>query len=316
MNTMLSATSDDSDGNLPSASMQDYHSLFINRTDIWFRQWSDGERCGYACVKPDSKSYEPIRDSLILRHLEGTVTCSWPAVDQAGLSRWACWDSDHENGYIVRLQQLLACWGMQSYREAVRPGRDGHLWLFLAEPIAAADLLLFNLEALAHAGIAIDAVEFFPKSADRLSQVRGPLGIHRKPGADNMRGWFESAPKSLECQLAFLSSIERVKVAPIQRLAAYRKSVVNQSTQRQYPRQIKTSPLHDSFRISDHIDLNLCKRVGQDLAAPCPACQAEGRDRTGDNLRISPNGRFCCVQGGPGKVHRQRDIRRALILGL
>lgn len=295
-----------------------YRLLFINRSDIWFRQWIDLQhKCQYSAVKPGSKRYEPVSDELIWRHLAGKVTCSWPAVDEGGNSRWVCWDSDHESGEIERLQRLLANWGMPSYREAMRPGRDGHLWMFLSQPAPAGDLILFNQEAFAHGGVENDAVEFFPKSADRFSQVRGPLGVHRKPGANGIRGWFQDAPASIDEQLQFLGQVQKVSPLLISRIADHQRQQASQNA-RQQKNQARYSMKFvedQSFRITDYINASQCKQIGRDLAAPCPVCRQEGRDKHGDNLRISPNGKYCCVLGGPGQVHRQVDIRRVLVLG-
>jgi len=51
---------------------------------------------------------------------------------------------------------------------------------------------------------------------------------------------------------------------------------------------------------------NICELAGDILQARCPACAAGGNDRTGDHLRIYPDGRFgCCVHPKDGE-HRKR----------
>jgi hypothetical protein len=43
----------------------------------------------------------------------------------------------------------------------------------------------------------------------------------------------------------------------------------------------------------------------------CPACAADGLDKTGNHLVVFPDGKFACVvNNGPGgKYHRQRIFR-------
>jgi len=61
------------------------------------------------------------------------------------------------------------------------------------------------------------------------------------------------------------------------------------------------------------LELVEARRIGRELVAQCPVCAAEGHDRHRDNLRIKPDGSvFCCTFGGPGQIHKTRDIIRAL----
>ena len=51
---------------------------------------------------------------------------------------------------------------------------------------------------------------------------------------------------------------------------------------------------------------NICELAGDILQARCPACAEGGNDRSGDHLRIYPDGRFgCCVHPKDGD-HRKR----------
>ena len=86
----------------------------------------------------------------------------------------------------------------------------------------------FEQEIRAHAGVPHGAVEFFPKqsSADKVANsIRAPLGIHRKPGAGNVRGWFDGPPQELNEQLDWLAaqplnSAEKI-LQIVERLSVY-----------------------------------------------------------------------------------------------
>lgn len=298
---------------------QNYMNRFINRTELWFRQWVDVDRkCQYACVKSGAKRYEPVTLPLIARHLKGEVTCSWPAINETGKSKWCCWDSDFENGDIVRIADVLNRLRLVSHREAVRPGRDGHLWMFFDEPIEAEQLLRLNREVLAHAGVMLKSraypsgVEFFPASSSRLSQVRGPLGVHRKPGANNARGWFVQPEQNLKAQLEWLTSapsnssqIISNMVKPLFAADLARQAIAEPRVIQPYPR--------GAARV-DILTLVADRRWnGRDWIARCPLCALEGHDKASDNLRISADGKiFCCVYGGPASTHSARSIVAAL----
>ena len=42
-----------------------------------------------------------------------------------------------------------------------------------------------------------------------------------------------------------------------------------------------------AFLITEHIDMNACRRAGRNWVTQCPSCKAAGRDRGKDNLAIS-----------------------------
>lgn len=51
-----------------------------------------------------------------------------------------------------------------------------------------------------------------------------------------------------------------------------------------------------------------CRKAGDGWIGRCPACAEAGADRTGNHLRVWPDGRFACVvnTGAEGRHHRQR----------
>lgn len=57
------------------------------------------------------------------------------------------------------------------------------------------------------------------------------------------------------------------------------------------------------------------ERADGSLIARCPACAAIGRDRTGNHLKVAPDGRFACVvfpgDAPESKKHRSEIYRLA-----
>jgi hypothetical protein len=177
---------------------------FINHVGAYYKQRSNGTGYAYTAV------YEPITDGLIQRHLGGYITIAVPALDENNNGRWIMFDADNENGALNKLGYFLDQWCWHTIHEGRRKGRDGHLWLLLDAPIAGEHLCNLASAILKLAGIQDSGIEIFPKQAkipNKLgSAARLPLGIHRKPGADNSRGLFESClSKDIESQLAWLS---------------------------------------------------------------------------------------------------------------
>lgn len=299
----------------PNQLLQLYFDRFVNRTDIWFKQWTHQSHYGYRCMKQGDKGYTPVTLELINDHFEGNVTMSHPATDENGFCKWACWDSDADSCHLDTIETLLKDWGFFPLREAKRPARDGHSWLFFDQPVHATNLIRFNIELLGQSKLTGNDVEFFPKSALKHSQVRGPFGIHLKPEAKRERSWFEGAPHTIPDQLQWLSeqplnstnSIVRI-ADELHRLDAARKqsNLLNFA-----PRSYR----HTQVSILDMVTNK--RRLGNDWAAQCPICALEGHDHRQDNLRISLDGsKFCCVFGGPGVVHKGRDIVDLLTPGL
>jgi hypothetical protein len=104
-----------------------YCNLLVNRWDV------------YAIQRPDGSYYLvhcPVISQLIRASLEGKVTPGFYALAEDETARWACIDSDLEEG-LTDLQGLcleLRQLGIPSYLEASR--RGGHLYIFF-EPMAA-----------------------------------------------------------------------------------------------------------------------------------------------------------------------------------
>lgn len=287
----------------------------LNRTDIYFQQWRFRDqtvfRYGYRCIDPSRDGYLPLDAQRIQQHLNGSITLSTVALDDCGLSKWACWDSDHEDGALDKVEILLKQLGFFPLREAKRPGRDGHTWLFFDAPVPTSQLIRVDKELRAQVGKAAAAIEFFPKSSVRLSQVRMPLGINRKPEANGARGWFDLAPHSIPEQLKWFSAQPLNEAAKWQRIAQALDQIDQARLERSKQwRKPKANNFGEPVDIRKYVELH---QRGSELVGACPLCRAEGHDRHGDNLRASLDGqKFCCVYGGPAQVHRGAEIIRYL----
>jgi hypothetical protein len=201
-----------------------WYQRFVNRNDAYAVQEIVNGTCQYF-VK-----YEPLMPDLFNAHLFGRLTLGLPAIDQDGMSRWLCFDSDSEDGSLERIEQWLIGHGWHCLREGRRPGRDGHLWVFFQEPVPAADLRLFAFRVIEVVSVKPNDVEIFPKidhptwDADKLrwkasSVVRLPLGVNRKPDALGDRGWFDGTDRCEVGQALWLMGQPLNPTAPILEVA-------------------------------------------------------------------------------------------------
>lgn len=152
----------------------------------------------YAIQQPDG-SYrwidEPCTLDLLAAHLRGAITLALASADGQGLCRWVCLDADTPDTLpqLVALRAVVAKLGAPGVLEASR--RGGHLWLFLASPLAARDALLAVVQAISLArprlddqGITLAPLEVYPSTgaagtAGTLAHaMRLPLGVHRLTG--------------------------------------------------------------------------------------------------------------------------------------
>ncbi len=284
-----------------------YMERFINRSDVWGMQYFNWKgEWTYTYQKPDLDTrfrYEPISPDLIRRHLAGEITCAWVATSSTGESKWLCFDSDEADGELDNLAAFLSKYGWRFVREGKRPGRDGHLWLFFDRPIPAKTLMRLGDLMIKLAGVR--KMERFPKT-ERLSQVRGPLGIHLKPDANRARGWFEGPEQDVKAQLEWLALQPVNKAAHV--IAEVEKHTAKNLSLRKKQANGKKSKdcRKHSINILDYVN---ARPSGHGLIAQCPLCASEGHDSHCDNLHISADGKlFCCVYGGPAAIHKTGAI--------
>lgn len=290
-----------------------YFGRFINRLDVYNQQWATSINYGYKTI------YAPVTLKLIVKHLKGKLTLAFFALSKDGRCKWCCWDSDKQDGKLGRLQAALTANGWRVIREGRRPGRDGHLWLFFDKPVPAAILRQFGALFQKTVGIADNELEFFPKQDRAIigSSVRGPLGIHKKLGAQNMRGLFEDAPAvDLVSQLKWFADERVNEAADLLKFASelQMRVLVNKQNIKRGSANGKTKATVQMSVPNNILQLVAdVRKVGNGFVAACPVCMDEGHDKHKDNLHISLDGRlFCCwYNGQPGLYHTAKDILEA-----
>lgn len=236
--------------------------VFINRTDAFYVQVVEGEQFRYQA------RHEELTIEHIRHHLSGHITIGAPALSIADTCKWGCFDFDTSPSEIDHVEQFLNSLNVKSVREGGRAQRDGHLWILLERPVAATDMRLFADEVARHCALA--DVEFFPKQSTqkRLSNpVRLPLGVHRKPEAGNVVGWFEPAANDLLSQLQWLSGCSRNDPSGIEAIAdrlRFMQSFAFKSKEE--------SDLEELDPAEVFADLNP-EHSGDYYRATCPACK-------------------------------------------
>src|SRR6266567_648181 len=178
-----------------------------------------GRRTDYALQRADgryTRQFQPLSWEVLRLHLAGVHTIGSYVIDERGRCRFAVFDADTDAGLLQLLdvQASLQRSGMVSYLEGSR--RGGHLWVFLAEAVAPAQLRRWLLPSCP------PGVEFYPKQDQANWQhpgslVRVPLGVHqvsgqRYPFVSLVEGRLEPVARSLSAVLAWLAMVERVPV--------------------------------------------------------------------------------------------------------
>jgi len=263
--------------------------------------------------------YEAPTASVFQAHLYSGNTISIPAVSEDGYSRWLAFDSDANNGYLPAIEAYLLTNGWHALREAVRPGREGHLWLFLDVPLPAKALRRWAQNVLAATNTPAKEIEVFPKQdmPDRLATaLRLPLGVNWKPEAAQAVGWFEGCPeKQIDAQLEWfaqqpLNSASTLAVEAETLLQADAK----RASQRFQLVGLLPKRQTEKLNLLEVIPADRLRRVGNNWQTRCPACALIGQDTHEDNLLIDTKDGtlFCCVEGGMGYGHKALEIVQAL----
>ena len=148
---------------------------FVQRWDLHARQLDDGR---YICVR------KHLNVGHLFAHLRGEITLGTYLLDQESQARFLVLDADDAQGWagLGRLSRALVGENVSAYLEKSR--RGGHLWLFLAQPVAGREVRAFGLGLLATHQV--EGVELFPKQGRIAtgpgSLVRMPFGVHRLSG--------------------------------------------------------------------------------------------------------------------------------------
>lgn len=151
-----------------------YTNTFIGRSDCYPVQCADGR---YRAV------YQPLTLAKVEAHVRGQMTLGAYALNTQHQARWLCLDADTDSQWagLGQMAEQLGQEGVTAYLESSR--RGGHLWLFTA-PLTGSVIRRLGKWLLARHGLA--GVELYPKQARLVtgpgSQVRLPLGIHRRDG--------------------------------------------------------------------------------------------------------------------------------------
>jgi hypothetical protein len=184
------------------ALLEAYTNTFFNRRDTYALQLDSGE-------------YVRVKYPLTLKHLHshfmGKLTLGTYALDNENRARWLCLDADDADRFdlLTQMAQQLQTETIPAYLETSR--RGGHLWLF-TPPLPGTDMRRFGQALLQRHHIPLKALELYPKQ-DTLklgvgSQVRLPLGVHRKSGKRYSFITLEGQPlaPSIRHQIALLAT--------------------------------------------------------------------------------------------------------------
>jgi hypothetical protein len=268
---------------------------------------------------PEKRKPKSLDTDTVRMHLNGDITINLYAINpETQRSKWVAIDADFEGALeaLFQLKWELKQDGVEAALEQSR--RGGHLWIFAATPLLAAECRVYIYNLALKLGVPVlggglkEGIEVFPKQDDIKegeygNAIRAPLGVHRRT---NQRYWFYEADLTPEAQLAYLNGIktvteEELKIF-IQGMSlpeAYRPPAPT-------PYIPKALPLGKrEFRILDYVRVNERIRDPKNWVAQCPSCAEAGGDRGRDNLKIKKSDPrfYICWKGC-----KKEDIRAAL----
>jgi hypothetical protein len=280
--------------------VEDYQKLFVNRRAYTMQSFKAHPETGrHYYFRPSQKGTDVplmLTDTTIRQHLEGEITVGLYAINPSTQRcKWVAIDADYKSAMedLLKLQYQLVRDGVQPALEMSR--RGGHLWIFFATPLLAAECRVYIHDLALRLGVPVkrtglaDGIEVFPKHdaigpGDFGNAIRGPLGIHR--GA-NRRFWFYGADYTLEAQIKYLNSLRKVTEEELRRFIAGKELPHFGLPQRPtktvlIARQNRNG--RSEFRILEHV--GRVRKVGRNYVTRCPSCAESGHDRSGDNLAI------------------------------
>lgn len=135
----------------PAEKIALFRALFSGRDDVFALRWQNDRTGksgwspavvgGWANSKRPDRSYEPVTDAVIERHLAGEIAAGlYPLLRDDRCRLLAC-DFDGGSWALDALAYLDACRtaGLPAVLERSRSGDGGHVWIFFSGPVAAAD---------------------------------------------------------------------------------------------------------------------------------------------------------------------------------
>ena len=280
--------------------VEQYQGLFVNRRAYTMQSLRPHRETGrHYYFRPSQKGTDVpllLTEDTIRRHLEGEITVGLYAINPSTQRcKWVAIDADYKSAMedLLKLQYHLSRDGVEPALEMSR--RGGHLWIFLAMPLLAAECRIYIHDLALRLGVPVkgsglvDGIEVFPRHnaigpGDFGNAIRGPLGVHR--GA-NRRFWFYGSDYSLDAQLQYLNGLNKVREEELQRFIAG-KELPQTNAPAQPRRQLSVAAQirnrGPEFRILAHV--GTARKVGRNYVTRCPSCADSGHDRSGDNLAI------------------------------
>jgi len=280
--------------------VEQYQTLFVNRRAYTMQSLRPHLETGrHYYFRPSKKGTDVpllLTEDTIRRHLEGEITIGLYAINPSTQRcKWVAIDADYKNAMedLLKLQYHLSQDGVEPALEMSR--RGGHLWIFLATPLLAAECRIYVHDLALRLGVPVkgsglvDGIEVFPRhnaigAGDFGNAIRGPLGIHR--GA-NRRFWFYGAEYALDAQIQYLNSLHKVTEEELRRFIAGKELPQPEAPSRPRSHSSEAAQTRNrgrEFRILAHV--GTVRKVGRNYVTRCPSCADSGHDRSGDNLAI------------------------------
>lgn len=277
---------------------------FVNNNSVYALQTTTGAYF--------PKRGSEITNPVFAKHLTGELTLGiYSTNPEDNTARWLCWDFDNEQEEgVSKISNWLSSRGFPSYRESIRPGRSGHLWIFFDRAIPSECAYRLGFHARFVAGV---SCEIYPKQ-DRLREgqlgnlVRMPLGVHRKVSAGGVRGLFQGCTsQDIVEQLMWF----------IDQPAANSEAILNLVYSLPLPqnprKKVKRAKKGNFGDLVDEFpeDWPWQERAGGELVGLCPKCWEEGHDKQENNLSLNTERNIlrCHYEQG---VHTFVEIMEAL----
>ena len=277
----------------------------VNNTAAWYIQnpylMPADMDSGAGCLRVSV----PLTVDHIRRHLIGQHTMGCYAINpKNNCCKWFALDADYIGSEhdLTEIANEMIKDGLHPAVEHSR--RGGHIWLFCERPIPArmGRIYLYNL--LDGMGLPIrgargakEGVEVFPKQESLEEGQLGNglklfFGVHRK---SYKRYWFKDASPELEAQFAYLRKLPRLT----EDLLAEKIHGMDM------PEDLKPPRLELAPGVTPHartFDIRLFVPIPggslrKSVFVQCPSCAEGGRDRSKNNLHITP------VAGQPPLFH-------------